>query len=278
MLQYEAPRIQTNIGDPGQSIANAQRGFAQLGAVAQDIMTSEANRTKEEEIAARYAEQVEREVANRKADVDYREMVFKTAQEEKADTKRVLDLQGKAATLLAEGRTKELNQFLKENPEANSFDLAKMKVQIDDNRKARALQEKQLNASLQRKDTRSIKEKYADAAMTKEALEEAKKLNIDTSKPGWVKNIPSDRMAEITQKVYRSAENLSDESKPVDFESILKTVDNPNTVREYIRAQRKDNVPDRVIYDKLVTAERGTNIFDKMDWWGANTPGIVLPK
>ena len=132
MLQYEAPRIQTNIGDPGQSIANAQRGFAQLGAVAQDIMTRETNRTKEEEIAARYAEQVEREVANRKADVDYREKVFETAQEEKTDAKRILALQGQAATLLADGKTKELDRFLKENPEANSFDIAKLKVDMDD--------------------------------------------------------------------------------------------------------------------------------------------------
>ena len=131
MLQYEAPRIQTNIGDPGQSIANAQRGFAQLGAVAQDIMTREDNRTKEEEIAARYAEQVEREVANRKADVDYREKVFETAQEEKAYAREIGKKENIAATYIARGDTKGLNQFLKDNPDAATINVAKMKLDAD---------------------------------------------------------------------------------------------------------------------------------------------------
>ena len=126
MLQYEAPRIQTNIGDPGQSIANAQRGFAQLGAVAQDILTREANRTKEEEIAARYAEQVEREVANRKADIDYRDKVFETAQEEKAYARELGRKENTAATFIARGDTKGLNQFLKDNPDAATLNVAKM--------------------------------------------------------------------------------------------------------------------------------------------------------
>ena len=131
MLQYEAPRIQTNIGDPGQSIANAQRGFAQLGEVAQDIMTTEANRTKEEEIAARYAEQVEREVANRKADIEYRDKVFNTAQEEKEYVRELGKKENIAATYIARGDTKGLNQFLKDNPDAATINIAKMKLDAD---------------------------------------------------------------------------------------------------------------------------------------------------
>ena len=280
MLQYEAPRIQTNIGDPSQSIANAQRGFAQLGAVAQDIMTREDNRTKEEEIAARYAEQVERELANRKADVDYREKVFEASQEEKADTKRILGLQGQAATLLAAGKIKELDRFLKENPEANSFDIAKLKVDMDDRAKARSIQMQQLELEAKArvpKDTRSIEEKFADATITKSALKEARELKIDTSKPGWVKYIPSDRMAEITEKAYTAAKNLSG-GKPVDFESIIGSVGNENDVREYIQAQRKDGVPDTEIYKKLVTAKRGTNPFDRRSWFGINSPDMVIPE
>ena len=131
MLQYEAPRIQTNIGDPSQSIANAQRGFAQLGAVAQDIMTREDNRTKEEEIAARYAEQVERELANRKADVDYREKVFETAQKEKEYARELGRKENIAATFIARGDIKGLNQFLKDNPDAATINIAKMKLDAD---------------------------------------------------------------------------------------------------------------------------------------------------
>ena len=280
MLQYEAPRIQTNIGDPGQSVANAQRGFAQLGAIAQDIMTREDNRTKEEEIAARYAEQVEREVANRKADVEYREKVFNAGQEEKADAKRILALQGQAATLLAAGKTKELDRFLKENPEANSFDIAKLKVDMDDRAKTRSIQMQQLALEAKArvpKDTRSIEEKFADATITKSALKEARELKIDTSKPGWVKYIPSDRMAEITEKAYTAAKNLSG-GKSVDFESIIGSVGNENDVREYIQAQRKDGVPDTEIYKKLVTAKRGTNLFDRRSWLGINSPDMVIPE
>lgn len=147
MLQYEAPRIQTNIGDPGQSIANAQRGFAQLGAVAQDIMTREANRTKEEEIAARYAEQVEREVANRKADVDYRDKVFETAQEEKAYARELGKKENIAATYIARGDTKGLNQFLKDNPDAATINVAKMKLDADTEKQKLALMRAQSVAS-----------------------------------------------------------------------------------------------------------------------------------
>ena len=139
MLQYEAPRIQTNIGDPGQSIANAQRGFAQLGAVAQDIMTREDNRTKEEEVAARYAEQVERELANRKADVDYREKVFETAQEEKAYARELGRKENTAATYIARGDTKGLNKFLKDNPDAATINVAKMILDVDIEKKKLAL-------------------------------------------------------------------------------------------------------------------------------------------
>ena len=135
MLQYEAPRIQTNIGDPGQSIANAQRGFAQLGAVAQDIMTTEANRTKEEEIAARYAEQVEREVANRKADIEYRDKLFETSQEEKAYARKLGEKENIAATFIARGDTKGLNQFLKDNPDAATINIAKMQLDADTEKK-----------------------------------------------------------------------------------------------------------------------------------------------
>ena len=131
MLQYEAPRIQTNIGDPGQSIANAQRGFAQLGEVAQDILTREDNRTKEEEIAARYAAQVEREIANRKDDVDYRNMVFEKAQEEKEYARKIGEKENIAATYIARGDTKGLNQFLKDNPDAATINVAKMKLDAD---------------------------------------------------------------------------------------------------------------------------------------------------
>ena len=280
MLQYEAPRIQTNIGDPGQSIANAQRGFAQLGAIAQDIMTREDNRTKEEEVAARYAEQVEREVANRKVDVEYREKVFNAGQEEKADTKRILGLQGQAATLLAAGKTKELDRFLKENPEASSFELARLKADMVDRAKTRSIQMKQLELEAKArvpKDTRSIEEKFADATITKSALKEARELKIDTSKPGWVKYIPSDRMAEITEKAYTAAKNLSG-GKSVDFESIIGSVGNENDVREYIQAQRKDGVPDTEIYKKLVTAKRGTNLFDRRSWLGINSPDMIIPE
>ena len=147
MLQYEAPRIQTNIGDPGQSIANAQRGFAQLGAVAQDIMTREANRTKEEEIAARYAEQVEREVANRKADVDYREKVFETTQEEKEYARELGKKENTAATYIARGDTKGLNQFLKDNPDAATINVAKMMQDAEMDRQRLALQRAQSVAS-----------------------------------------------------------------------------------------------------------------------------------
>lgn len=147
MLQYEAPRIQTNIGDPGQSIANAQRGFAQLGAVAQDIMTREANRTKEEEIAARYAEQVEREVANRKADIDYRDKVFETAQEEKAYARELGKKENTAATYIARGDTKGLNKFLKENPDAATINVAKMMQDAEMDRQKLALGRAQLGAS-----------------------------------------------------------------------------------------------------------------------------------
>ena len=147
MLQYEAPRIQTNIGDPGQSIANAQRGFAQLGAVAQDIMTREDNRTKEEEIAARYAEQVEREVANRKADVDYRNMVFETAQEEKADARELGKKENIAATFIARGDTKGLNQFLKDNPDAATINVAKMKLDTDIEKQKLALTRAQIEVN-----------------------------------------------------------------------------------------------------------------------------------
>lgn len=139
MLQYEAPRIQTNIGDPGQSIANAQRGFAQLGAVAQDIMTREDNRTKEEEIAAKYAEQVEREVANRKADVDYREKVFNASQEERAYDRELRNKENTAATFIARGDTKGLNKFLKDNPDAATINVAKMILDVDIEKKKLAL-------------------------------------------------------------------------------------------------------------------------------------------
>ena len=135
MLQYEAPRIQTNIGDPGQSIANAQRGFAQLGEVAQDIMTTEANRTKEEEIAARYAEQVEREVANRKADIEYRDKLFETSQEEKKYARELGEKENRAATFIARGDTKGLNQFLKDNPDAATINIAKMQLDADTEKK-----------------------------------------------------------------------------------------------------------------------------------------------
>ena len=147
MLQYEAPRIQTNIGDPGQSIANAQRGFAQLGAVAQDIMTREDNRTKEEEIAARYAEQVEREVANRKADVDYREKVFETTQEEKAYARELGKKENIAATFIARGDIKGLNQFLKDNPDAATINVAKMKLDVDTEKQKLALMRAQSEAN-----------------------------------------------------------------------------------------------------------------------------------
>ena len=147
MLQYEAPRIQTNIGDPGQSIANAQRGFAQLGAVAQDIMTREDNRTKEEEIAARYAEQVEREVANRKADIDYRDKVFETAQEEKAYARELGKKENTAATYIARGDTKGLNKFLKDNPDAATINVAKMMQDAEMDRQRLALQRAQSVAS-----------------------------------------------------------------------------------------------------------------------------------
>lgn len=196
MLQYEAPRIQTNIGDPGQSIANAQRGFAQLGAVAQDIMTREANRTKEEEIAARYAEQVEREVANRKADVDYREKVFETAQEEKADAKRILALQGQAATLLAAGKTKELDRFLKENPEANSFDIAKLKVDMDDRAKTRSIQMKQLEASINKERTPSIEQQYIDAQ---------KRLGLDTKYAEYIKDTSAKGIKPVDRSTFAAA-------------------------------------------------------------------------
>lgn len=196
MLQYQAPRIQTNIGDPGQSIANAQRGFAQLGAVAQDIMTREANRTKEEEIAARYAEQVEREVANRKADIDYREKVFNTAQEEKADTKRILGLQGKAATLLAAGKTKELDQFLKENPEANSFELAKLKADIDDRAKARSIQMKQIEASMAKERTPSIEQQYIDSQ---------KRLALDTKYAEYIKDTSAKGIKPVDRSTFAAA-------------------------------------------------------------------------
>ena len=147
MLQYEAPRIQTNIGDPGQSIANAQRGFAQLGAVAQDIMTREDNRTKEEEIAARYAEQVERELANRKADVDYREKVFETAQKEKEYARELGRKENIAATFIARGDTKGLNQFLKDNPDAATINVAKMMQDAEMDRQRLALQRAQVEAN-----------------------------------------------------------------------------------------------------------------------------------
>ena len=192
MLQYEAPRIQTNIGDPGQSIANAQRGFAQLGAVAQDIMTREDNRTKEEEIAARYAEQVEREVANRKEDVNYREKVFNTAQEEKADTKRILGLQGRAATLLAAGKIKELNQFLKENPEASSFELAKLKADIDDRAKTRSIQ----MASINKDRTPSIEQQYIDAQ---------KRLALDTKYAEYIKDTSAKGIKPVDRSTFAAA-------------------------------------------------------------------------
>ena len=147
MLQYEAPRIQTNIGDPGQSIANAQRGFAQLGAVAQDIMTREDNRTKEEEIAARYAKQVEREVADRKADIDYRNMVFEKAQEEKEYARELGKKENTAATFIARGDTKGLNQFLKDNPDAATINVAKMKLDADIEKQRLALGKAQLEAT-----------------------------------------------------------------------------------------------------------------------------------
>jgi hypothetical protein len=196
MLQYEAPRIQTNIGDPSQSIANAQRGFAQLGAVAQDIMTREDNRTKEEEIAAKYAEQVEREVANRKADVDYREKVFETAQEEKADAKRILALQGQAATLLAAGKTKELNQFLKDNPEANSFDIAKLKVDMDDRAEARSIQRKQLEASKNKERTPSIEQQYIDSQ---------KRLALDTKYAEYIKDTSAKGIKPVDRSTFAAA-------------------------------------------------------------------------
>ena len=196
MLQYEAPRIQTNIGDPGQSIANAQRGFAQLGAVAQDIMTREANRTKEEEIAARYAEQVEREIANRKADVDYREKVFNTSQEEKADAKRILALQGQAATLLAAGKTKELAQFLKDNPEANSFDIAKLKVDMDDREKTRSIQMKQLEASMNKDRTPSIEQQYIDSQ---------KRLALDTKYAEYIKDTSAKGIKPVDRSTFAAA-------------------------------------------------------------------------
>ena len=192
MLQYEAPRIQTNIGDPSQSIANAQRGFAQLGAVAQDIMTREDNRTKEEEIAARYAEQVEREVANRKADVDYREKVFNTAQEEKADTKRILGLQGQAATLLAAGKTKELDRFLKENPEANSFELAKLKFEMDDREKTRSIQ----MASINKDRTPSIEQQYIDSQ---------KRLALDTKYAEYIKDTSAKGIKPVDRSTFAAA-------------------------------------------------------------------------
>ena len=194
MLQYEAPRIQTNIGDPGQSIANAQRGFAQLGAVAQDIMTREANRTKEEEIAARYAEQVEREVANRKDDVEYREKVFNARQEERADDKRILKLQGQAATLLAAGKTKELDRFLKENPEANSFDIAKLKVDMDDREKTRSIQRQQLEASKER--TPSIEQQYIDAQ---------KRLALDTKYTEYIKDASAKGIKPVDRSTFAAA-------------------------------------------------------------------------
>ena len=147
MLQYEAPRIQTNIGDPGQSIANAQRGFAQLGAVAQDIMTREANRTKEEEIAARYAEQVERDVANRKADIEYRDKVFETVQGEKEYARELGRKENIAATFIARGDTKGLNQFLKDNPDAATLNVAKMMQDAEMDRQRLALQRAQVEAS-----------------------------------------------------------------------------------------------------------------------------------
>ena len=191
MLQYEAPRIQTNIGDPGQSIANAQRGFAQLGAVAQDIMTREANRTKEEEIAARYAEQVEREVANRKADIDYRDKVFETAQKDKADAKRILELQGQAATLLAAGKTKELDRFLKENPEANSFDIAKLKIDMDDSAKTRSIQMQQLKER-----TPSIEQQYIDAQ---------KRLALDTKYAEYIKDTSAKGIKPVDRSTFAAA-------------------------------------------------------------------------
>ena len=192
MLQYEAPRIQTNIGDPSQSIANAQRGFAQLGAIAQDIMTREDNRTKEEEIAARYAEQVEREVANRKADVDYREKVFNAGQEEKADAKRILALQGRAATLLAAGKTKELDRFLKENPEANSFELAKLKIYMDDSAKARSIQ----MASINKDRTPSIEQQYIDAQ---------KSLALDTEYAKYIKDTSAKGIKPVNRSTFAAA-------------------------------------------------------------------------
>ena len=194
MLQYEAPRIQTNIGDPGQSIANAQRGFAQLGAIAQDIMTREDNRTKEEEIAARYAEQVEREVANRKDDVEYREKVFNARQEERADDKRILKLQGQAATLLAAGKTKELDRFLKENPEANSFDIAKLKVDMDDREKTRSIEMKRLEASKER--TPSIEQQYIDAQ---------KRLALDTKYTEYIKDASAKGIKPVDRSTFAAA-------------------------------------------------------------------------
>ena len=195
MLQYEAPRIQTNIGDPSQSIANAQRGFAQLGAVAQDIMTREDNRTKEEEIAARYAEQVERELANRKADVDYREKVFETAQEEKTYTRELGKKENTAATYIARGDTKGLNKFLKDNPDAATINVAKMMQDTEMDRQRLALEKARLEAS-KKAEMPSIEQQYIDAQ---------KRLTLDTKYAEYIKDTSAKGIKPVDRSTFAAA-------------------------------------------------------------------------
>ena len=202
MLQYQAPRIQTNIGDPGQSIANAQRGFAQLGAVAQDIMTREANRTKEEEIAARYAEQVEREVANRKADIDYREKVFNTAQEEKAYVRELGKKENTAATYIARGDTKGLNQFLKENPDAATINVAKMMQDAEMDRQKLALGRAQLVAS--KKSERPLSQEEQRMRYLTALDPQGKQGLVEKYiQSNWLKSGDGDSNAKLLDDVYK---------------------------------------------------------------------------
>ena len=105
-------------------------------------------------------------------------------------------MQGQAATLLAAGKTKELDQFLKDNPEANSFDIAKLRVDMNDREKTRSIQMKQLEASMNKERTPSIEQQYIDAQ---------KRLALDTEYAKYIKDTSAKGIKPVDRSTFAAA-------------------------------------------------------------------------